>query len=78
LGVKSGYTLDRLTSQYDDQNAHAVKGVELGGFSLYKSTGVWRYIPLISAFGSGVIEPCDDQKYAVRVDASGEMYAERA
>jgi hypothetical protein len=78
LGVKSGYTLDRLTTQYDDTNAHEVRGIELGGFSLYKSTSVWRYIPLISAFGSGVIEPCDGQKYVIKADASGEMYAERA
>ena len=78
LGIKSGYTLDRLNSQYDDDNAHSQKPVELGGFSLYKATDLWRYIPLIrSAYGSGVIEPCDGEKYVVHADASGTMYAER-
>lgn len=78
MGVTSGYTLDRLDGQFDDVNAHSARPIELGGFSLYKSTDAWRYLPLIkSTYGNGVIEPCDGRTYNVFVDKSGKMSAER-
>lgn len=79
LGVKSGYTLDRLDSQFDDPNHENVRPIQLGGFSLYKSTDAWMFFPLIrSAYGNGVIQNCDGRTYNVFVDANGDMSANRA
>jgi len=78
LGVQSGYTLDRLDSQFDDPNHETAKPIILNGFSLYKSTDAWMYFPLIkSAYGNAVIQGCDGRQYSIFVDASGDMSARR-
>lgn len=79
LGIRSGYTLDRLNGQFDDNQQHGQKPIELGGFSLYKSTELWRYVPLIkSSYGNGIILPCDSRTYSVKVDPEGSMHTERS
>jgi hypothetical protein len=79
LGIKAGYTLDRLNSQYNDDKSHSQKPIELGGYSLYKNFPLWRYIPLIkSAYGNGVILPCDGRTYTVFADPNGSMFAQRS
>jgi hypothetical protein len=79
LGVSSGYTLDRLDSQFDDPSHQTVKPIQLGGFSLYKKTDLWMFFPLIkSAYGSSVVEPCNGRDYVVLVDVNGDMLAHRA
>lgn len=78
IGVKSGYTLDRLDSQFDDPNHQTAKPIQLNGFSLYKSTNAWMLFPLIkSAYGNGIIQNCDGRTYNIFVDQSGDMSAER-
>jgi hypothetical protein len=79
LGIKSGYTLDRLDSQFDDPNHDTVKPIQLGGFSFYKNTDLWMFFPLMkSAYGSSVVEPCDGRDYVVLVDVNGDLLAHRA
>ena len=79
LGMKSGYTWDRLDPEFSDTNHPTVRPVQLGGFSLYKATDAWMWFPIIkSAYGNGVVIPCDRRQYNILVDQAGDLSAERA
>jgi hypothetical protein len=71
LGLHNGYSLDALTSQYNDDQAHSIKPVKLG--SSQQATAI-PFIEL-SHYRVGVIEPDDGQTYKCIVTPQGQMYA---
>ena len=79
FGIHSGYKISRLTSQYDDSNAHMIKPISLNGSDedFYNSirNKTWWSIPSVMAvYGSAVLEPADDVTYDVFIDQTG-MFA---
>jgi uncharacterized membrane protein (Fun14 family) len=81
LGFKSGYQLERLGSQYDDDNAHTNQPVQLGSWSWFNGleNNVGLLSPVIrSAYSNAVLEPDDGRAYNVYADSAGDLYAERA
>jgi len=73
LGVKNGFSLSRLTSQYDDTNAHTIQPVDL-------QHGQTFAIPFVekSHYRNGVLEPADSATYNVYVTIQGDVYASHA
>lgn len=73
LGVSNGFQLSRLTSQYDDSNAHSVQPVELPHNQAFSIPFVER-----SHYTGGVIMPADGTTYNIFVTLEGQMFAQHA
>jgi hypothetical protein len=74
LGISNGFQLSRLTSQYEDTNAHTITPIGLGGGN---STVTLPFIEK-SHYRNGVIEPDDGVTYNVYCTLQGDVYAQRA
>ena len=76
FGVHSGYKISRLTSQYDDSNAHVIKPVSLNGgdedfYSSIRNKTWWSVPAVMAVYGSAVLEPADGVTYDVFMDQTG-------
>jgi len=73
LGISNGFQLSRITSQYDDTNAHSIQPVPLQHSQTFS-------IPFLekSHYTGGVLEPADGVTYSVFVTLQGQMYAVHA
>ncbi len=73
FGVHWGYKISRLTSQYDDTNAHTIKPISLNGGDedFYNSicNKTWWSTPAVMAvYGTAILEPADSVIYDVFMD----------
>jgi len=76
FGVHSGYKISRLTSQYDDSNAHTIKPISLNGgdedfYNSIRNKTWWSVPSVMAVYGSAVLEPADDVIYDVFMDQTG-------
>ncbi len=76
FGVHSGYKISRLTSQYDDFNAHMIKPVPLNGgdedfYNAIRHKTWWSVPAVMAVYGAAVIEPAGDVTYDVFMDQTG-------
>jgi hypothetical protein len=74
LGVHNGYSVSRLTSQFDDDMAHSIQPVQL------HANNPIPPLPWIeqSHYRNGIIFPDDNIVYHVYVTLTGDMYATHA
>jgi hypothetical protein len=75
LGLQNGFTLTRLTSQYDDSSAHSIQPVDL---SVSPQPSFLAPYIVKSHYENGVIEPADGVVYKVYVNQQKQMYAVHA
>lgn len=74
LGIKNGFALARLTSEFDDNQAHTVQPVALvNGTPSFSLPFVVR-----SHERAGVLEPADGVTYHIYCTIKGSMYAVHA
>jgi hypothetical protein len=74
LGVRNGFQVSRLTSQFDDDNPHTIKPATLNASNPYPP------LPFIeqSHYKGGIVLPDDNVVYNVYVTLQGDMYATHA
>ena len=73
FGVHSGYKISRLTSQYDDTNAHTIKPISLNGgdedfYNSIRNKTWWSTPAVMAVYGTAILEPADSVIYDVFMD----------